>query len=302
MAFASPTTRAAAAFAAIALSSMGCAGDIGSAPQDSTTLALPRDAGQAPRFGDTAPPPDVAPDGLAADARDGDRPADDGAPPRDAVPRDAPAADGGCGALAGVARFTCAADGNSRARCAAGAPLVEHCPRGCLRRAPPAADECMGSGSPWSCSGIQGTAKAADGDYFLSSFGCWIDDHGIPHADPGDNCVPLCLQQAQAAGLCAPGDSGPTCERKIQWYTANSGRFGCLQRLRISDPQTGQAVVAVVLDGGPACWVEHKVSKAILDASYPVAKLLFGSARGWSDHALVHVVEVDVTTPLGPVP
>jgi hypothetical protein len=48
--------------------------------------------------------------------------------------------------------------------------------------------------------------------------------------------------------------------------------------------------------------VEQNVSKAILDASSRVGMELFGTTLGWSDKELVHVVEVDKSTPLGPVP
>jgi hypothetical protein len=60
-------------------------------------------------------------------------------------------------------------------------------------------------------------------------------------------------------------------------------------------------VVVVALDYGPSCTVEKSVSHAVIDLSYPANQYLFGSAMGAVDKALVHVDEVDASTPLGPV-
>ena len=86
----------------------------------------------------------------------------------------------------------------------------------------------------------------------------------------------------------------------MNWYTADMARFGCLARVRVTNPKTGKSVIAVVLDSGPACWVEAKVSHALLDASDRIDTYLFGGSEGYADKALVHVVEVDPKTPLGP--
>jgi len=124
----------------------------------------------------------------------------------------------------------------------------------------------------------------------------------VAHGDPGDNCIPACLAQAKSSGLCQSGWSGKTCEQKVNWYVADSGRFGCLQRIRITNPVNGKAVVAAVLDAGPACWVEAKVKKEILDMSPPTAIYLFGtSSIGATEKKAVQVVEVDASTPLGPI-
>jgi hypothetical protein len=231
----------------------------------------------------------------------------DGASASDGQPRDRAASKDGaatpCGEFAGATtRYVCSKDGNSRGKCVAGALAGESCARGCLRNKAPTEDVCMGTTTTWSCTAVQGTVKAQDGDYYLTSFGCWTDSSGVTHGDAGDNCIPGCLSTAKTAGVCQSAWTGKQCEEKVNYYTANNGRFPCLQRVRISNPKNGKRVVAVVLDGGPACWVEQKVSKALLDASTPVALHLFGAAQGWSDKALVHVVEVDNSTPLGPVP
>jgi hypothetical protein len=158
-----------------------------------------------------------------------------------------------------------------------------------------------GPAGPWSCTGSYGTKKASNGTYYTTSFGCWRDSSGS-HGDPGDNCIPACLSQARSSGLCSSGASGRSCEEKVAWYVADSGRFGCLKRLRITNPKNGKAVVAVALDAGPACWVEAKVKKEVLDLSVPVAKHLFGTASiAATEKQLVIVVEVSSSTPLGPL-
>jgi hypothetical protein len=70
----------------------------------------------------------------------------------------------------------------------------------------------------------------------------------------------------------------------------------------VTNPANGRAVIAVALDVGPSCAVESTVQKAVLDASGRVNRELFSADQGLVDRALVHVVEVDPSTPLGPVP
>lgn len=194
--------------------------------------------------------------------------------------------------------FTCAADGLSRSDGCA----TETCTRGCLRGDANTEDTCMGTSNAWSCTGSYGKKKASDGDYFITAFGCWVDASGVAHGDGQDNCIPSCYAQAKAQGLCLPGDTGKSCEERITWYTADAARFGCLARLRVTNPANGKSVIAVALDYGPACSVESRQSKTVLDASGRVNRQLFGTDHGVDDRALVHVVEVDPKTPLGPVP
>jgi hypothetical protein len=157
------------------------------------------------------------------------------------------------------------------------------------------------SATNFSCTGSYGKIAVDDGNYYITSFGCYVDASGNVQTDPGDNCIPSCLTQAQAAGLCAAGSTGPACEESVNWYTADGARFGCLARLRITNPANGKAVVAVALDFGPACSVENSVSHAVLDTSGRIDDYLFGGAQGASDRSLVHVVQVDDSTPLGPI-
>jgi len=263
--------------------------------EDSTAWDLTRvDRGRLPEAG-------------ARDSSKPDGPRIDGAVPLDlprleaALPPDLPLPS--CGEFAGLTRFTCAKDGNSRGKCPGGVPLIESCANGCLKKTAPADDVCMGTSATFSCTGSYGTTKAENGDYYITTFGCWVDSSGVAHGDPGDNCIPACLSKARSSGLCLSSWSGKTCEEKTNYFVADSGRFGCLQRLRISNPANGKKLIAVALDAGPACWVEQNAQKAILDVSPPVAIYLFGgSAFGWSDKKTVHVVEVDNATPLGPLP
>lgn len=236
--------------------------------------------------------------GPSSEPSSAPRPGVDAASPREAGPE----GDGGsCDVLASSTQFRCSADGATRAKCIAGAVAVEPCARGCLREAASADDVCMGTSTTWSCPGSYGTTKARDGDYYLTAFGCWKDAQGTSHGDGQDNCVPSCLAQAKSAGLCLPGDTGKQCEERVTWYTADAARFGCLARLKVTNPANGKSVIAVALDFGPSCSaVESKVQKAVLDASGRVDRQLFGSDQGVLDRSRVHVVEVASSTPLGP--
>jgi hypothetical protein len=127
----------------------------------------------------------------------------------------------------------------------------------------------------------------------LTAFGCNPDL-------PDSECAPACLERAKAAGVCARGDDGQSCLARVGFYTADGGRFGCLSRVRVTNPANNKSVVAMVLDMGPSCSVERKAKKAALDASGRVNQQLFGADQGISDRSLVHVVQVDSKTPLGP--
>lgn len=222
---------------------------------------------------------------------------DAGAPPSDAGTPDA-----GCGSYASYSLYNCSPDGNARLKCAGNQLSTQSCAHGCLREPTGTEDVCMGTTTSFSCTGSYGTAKARNGDYFITAFGCWKDVSGVAHGDPGDNCIPSCLSTLKTMGLCPAGDTGKACEERLTWYTADAARFGCGNRVRIENPKTGKKVVAVVIDLGPACFVENGVGKAVLDTSGRIDRLLFGADQGAVDKSLVHVVEVDRSTPLGPVP
>lgn len=234
------------------------------------------------------------PDGFALGADCNNEPPDPDVDPDPGTDPDPQA----CGSYTeGV--YSCAPDGNARGTCSGGAAKLETCDRGCLIK-DGADDVCMGTTATWSCSGTWGTQKAENGDYYATAFGCWKDANGVQHQDPGDNCIPACLSQAKSSGLCA-NMSGPECEYSVGWYAADAGRFGCLARLRVTNPKNGKSAVVVALDYGPNCSIEKQVSHAAVDLSYPANNYLFGSEQGIVDKSLVHVVEVDPSTPLGPV-
>ncbi len=241
-----------------------------------------------------------APDG-AVDRGDGGGGAPDATARADGAPDPDPGR--GCGEFADAATYACAKDGGARGACAKdGAASIEVCANGCLRPPPGPGGVCMGTTSALDCAGSYGKAKAADGNYFITAFGCWLDDAGAPHTDPADNCIPTCLAQAKAAGLCDPNGTGKDCEEKITWFTADAARFGCLARLKVTDPKSGKAVVALALDYGPSCSVENGVGRAVLDTSGRIDRYLFGADQGATDKTLVHVVEVDDSYALGPAP
>lgn len=148
------------------------------------------------------------------------------------------------------------------------------------------------------CQGPFGHTKAPDGSYYISAFGCWVDAAGGKHGDSGDNCIPSCLSKAKAAGLCT--GTGKQCEESVTWYVADAARFGCLGRVRVTNPKNGKSVIAVALDNGPGCRVENSVSKPVLDASGRINRYLFGADQGSSDRTRVQVEEVSANTPLGP--
>lgn len=208
---------------------------------------------------------------------------------------------GGCGEFTGDTQPTCSMDGNSLGDCAGGVPSVQACTYGCLHGQAQSPASCLlASADNFSCTGSYGTVPVDDGNYYISSFGCYIDSSGNVQTDPDDNCIPSCLSQALSAGLCPAGSTGPQCEESVNWYTADGARFGCLARLRVTNPANGKTVIAVALDYGPGCPGENKVSHAVLDSSGRIDDYLFGSAQGASDMSLVHVVQVDDSTPLGP--
>ncbi len=207
----------------------------------------------------------------------------------------------GCGEFEGKTVFTCSKDGKSRGKCVQGARVVEACARGCLKPVAPATEgTCMGATSAFSCTGTTGSTKAADGDYYVTAFGCWVDESGVKHGDPGDNCLPGCIDTLRKQGVCAASLTGKECEEKITWFTADAKRFGCGAKIRVENPANGKAVIAMAIDDGPGCTLENSVKKPILDASGRVDRALFGADKGATDKALVHVVEVDPSTPLGP--
>jgi hypothetical protein len=241
---------------------------------------------------------------LADGALDGSTRVDasDPADAATAVDASADTATSACGSVG--ADYQCTADGDGRQRCYDGAIDTQSCSRGCLHEAQVADDVCLGDPGTdtFSCNGTVGKLPSTDGDYYLSEFGCWADSSGGIHLDPGDDCIPDCLSQAITAGLCATGAEGPACEETIDYYVADDDRFGCLSRVRVSNPTTGVAVIAVVIDGGPLCSTEQSANGEVLNASGPVNNYLFGGYQGAEDHVTVHVVQVDPSTPLGPTP
>ncbi len=158
------------------------------------------------------------------------------------------------------------------------------------------------AGEAWSCEGTTGTTQLASGEYVATSFGCGVLENGTNVSDPGDNCIPACFNYLKQQGICSAGSSGPSCERQINWYAADRDRFGCGTRLKVTEPTSGKSAVVMVIDAGPACWVEQQVSTGVLDLSYRATEHLFGGAVGYSEKETVEVEVVSSDTALGPVP
>ncbi len=154
----------------------------------------------------------------------------------------------------------------------------------------------------WSCDGTTGTTPLASGDYVATSFGCSVLEDGTVISDPGDNCIPACFNQLKSAGVCASNVSGATCEKQINWFAADRDRFGCGTKLQVTEPSSGKSAVVMVIDAGPACWVEQTAGTGVVDLSYRATEYLFGGQVGASEKEMVHVEIVSADTPLGPVP
>jgi len=120
---------------------------------------------------------------------------------------------------------------------------------------------------------IAGRNIPADNLYYITTFGGGRDN------------------QPMACGTYADG----------RWlYIADSWRFGCRARVRVTHPQTGRWCVAEVADVGPNICVERAAGKPIIDASPVITRELFGrSSAGWSDRMVVHTTVVPRSTPLG---
>src|SRR5690606_17769175 len=153
----------------------------------------------------------------------------------------------GCGALADVDVFTCQDQKSRRARCEDGWLVAQDCPHGCLTQQIGGDDVCSPAANAWTCTAVAGSTPAADGHDYLTASGRPYWAAGTPYRDSGDNCYPACMDDVVAAGLCPPGD-GADCEYALQWFAADSARFGCLARLKVTNEINGRQVVVVVID------------------------------------------------------
>lgn len=124
---------------------------------------------------------------------------------------------------------------------------------------------------------IAGRTQPSDNLYFLTEFGGGADTQNL-------SCSPR---------------GGPRADG-TWYYIADSWRFGCGTRVRITNPANGKSVVAQVADVGPNICIEQAAGKPVIDASPLVTHYLFGRSVGWSDHALVRAEVVPSSTALGP--
>jgi hypothetical protein len=155
---------------------------------------------------------------------------------------------------------------------------------GCVS-ADPSADE----GSPYSAALVQdltvaghfcpssgeiaGRTRSADNLYYVTTFGGGSDSQTM-----------ACFGFADGRWL----------------YIADSWRFGCRARVKITNPRTGRWCVTQVADVGPNICVERAAGKAIIDASPAITQELFGiRSAGWSDRITVRAEVVASSTPVG---
>ncbi len=155
---------------------------------------------------------------------------------------------------------------------------------------------------PWACSGVVGKTRPPDGRYWITTFGASSATSGTTCDDAEDNCIGACTGSAVKDRLCPASQvSTPAvCQRSIKWFVADQARFGCGSRVAVTNPSNGKSVVAYVLDEGPSCFVERRVSAPVLDASPAVNTYLTGSSQHGPGEVRVQAVLVPSTTPLGP--
>ncbi|MFO0624917.1 MAG: hypothetical protein U0325_04815 [Polyangiales bacterium] len=160
------------------------------------------------------------------------------------------------------------------------------------------------------------------GSLLLAAIGCGAqadEDYGTSAQVVSDLTVGghYCPQRGEIAGRNLPPDNvyyittfgigpdnGPmACGGTANgtWlYLADSWRFGCGARVKMTNPRNGRWCVAQVADVGPNICVERAAGRPIIDASPAATQEMYGRrAIGWSDRVPVHVERVGNTTPLG---
>jgi len=81
-----------------------------------------------------------------------------------------------------------------------------------------------------------------------------------------------------------------------EFYCADYKRFGCGKGITCC--KGSNCVNLKVIDGGPACWVEDKAGKPIIDASYSACKQFTGhTGCGYGDKILVNCKVSQYTFP-----
>lgn len=120
---------------------------------------------------------------------------------------------------------------------------------------------------------IAGRNIPADRSYYITTFGGGADNQPMACAGYADG----------------------------RWlYIADSWRFGCGARVKVTNPRNGRWCVTRVADVGPNICVERAAGKPVIDASPVVTRELFGvGSAGWSDRIVVRAETVASSTPLG---
>lgn len=160
---------------------------------------------------------------------------------------------------------------------------------------------------PWvPTTALVGSVIPANNRYYMTTFGGGRDaqNSACSWSSLGDPSIPR-----------SPTSPSQAWCDGTWWYVADArrggaGRWPCGTRLRISDPVTGKACVAIVADVGPGWFtdssgrrrnVEQEAGGAVVDVSPLVARHLFGRPEfGYSNHKEVEAVVADPSTPVGP--
>jgi hypothetical protein len=139
--------------------------------------------------------------------------------------------------------------------------------------------------------GIMSRDISPNGFYHATFFGC-----SGGHTDPGDACNNGCPNLSsvnKTTGVVSlKGLHNRSYEDAIGYFSANSIQYGCGNKLKITNPYSGKAVIVVVIDGGPNCRVQgHQYT---LDMSWLAEHTI-------SAGNLVKVEKVPKSSAIGPV-
>lgn len=131
-----------------------------------------------------------------------------------------------------------------------------------------------------------------DNRYYITMFGGGRDaqNSACSWASLGDRSIPR-SQTSPSQAWCDG----------TWWYIADTQRFGCGGKVRITNPENGKSCVAIAADIGPNISVERSAGGPVIDASPLVLRHLFGrNSYGWSDRVVVVAEVVGRGTPVGP--
>jgi hypothetical protein len=135
---------------------------------------------------------------------------------------------------------------------------------------------------------------SSNGFYHSTFFGCSGGKKDPGDACDGGGCGGSSLDSINRTDgvVNLKGLSGPAYQDAIGYFSANKFQYGCGSRIKVTNPNTGQAVVVVVVDVGPNCRVQDR--EQTFDMSW-LAQKAIGSPE------IVKVEKMPDSTPIGPV-